>query len=90
VLAHVLADRLQEMRLAEPCAAVDEERVVGLGRRFGDCERGGVREAVDEPITNESNVYFWLISKAGRGAGEAGVWWTGPEGSTSRSTKSRI
>src|SRR5881394_3706429 len=34
------------MGLAEPGAAVDEERVVCLGGRFGDRERGGVREAV--------------------------------------------
>ena len=46
VLAHVLRDRLQQMRLAEAGAAVDEERVVGLRRRFGDRERGRVREAV--------------------------------------------
>ena len=46
VLAHVLADRLQEMGLAEPGAAVDEERVVRLGRRLGDGERRGVGEAV--------------------------------------------
>ena len=46
MLAHVLRDRLQEMRLAEPGAAVDEERVVRLRRRFGDRERRCVREAV--------------------------------------------
>ena len=34
------------MRLAEAGAAVDEERVVGLRRRFGDGERGRVGEAV--------------------------------------------
>src|SRR5579862_8462682 len=34
------------MRLPEPGAAVDEEWVVRLGRRLGDCECGGVREAV--------------------------------------------
>jgi hypothetical protein len=60
VLADVLRDRLQEVRLAEPGAAVDEERVVGLRRRFRDGERRGVREAVRRPITNESKVYFGL------------------------------
>jgi hypothetical protein len=34
------------MRLAEAGAAVDEERVVRLRRRFGDCERGGMCESV--------------------------------------------
>ena len=46
VLADVLRDRLQEVGLAEPGAAVDEERVVRLRRRLGDRERGRVREAV--------------------------------------------
>jgi hypothetical protein len=34
------------MRLAEPGAAVDEQRVVGLGRRLGHRHGGGVGEAV--------------------------------------------
>ena len=46
VLRHVLRDGLEEMRLAEPGAAVDEERVVRLRRRLGHRERGRVREAV--------------------------------------------
>ena len=46
MLADVLGDRLQEVRLAEPGAAVDEERVVRLRRRLGDRERGRVRETV--------------------------------------------
>ena len=43
----------------------------------------------DEPITNESNVYFWLISNARRAVcfGASSI---GPEGSTSRSTKRLI
>src|SRR5204862_7048484 len=36
VLADVLRDGLQEMSLAEPRAAVDEERVVGLRGRLRD------------------------------------------------------
>ena len=44
--AHVLADRLQQVRLAEAGAAVDQERVVGLAGRLGDGQRRGVREAV--------------------------------------------
>jgi hypothetical protein len=46
VLADVLGDRLQKVRLAEPGASVDEERVVGLSRSFGDRERGRMGEAV--------------------------------------------
>src|SRR5215213_3230921 len=46
VLADVVADRLEKVRLAEAGTAVDEERVVGLRRRLGDGERGGVREPV--------------------------------------------
>ena len=46
MLADVLRDRLQQVRLAEPGAAVDEERVVGLRRRLGDGERGRVGEPV--------------------------------------------
>ena len=46
VLHHVLRDRLEQVRLPEAGAAVDEERVVRLRRRLGDCERGRVREAV--------------------------------------------
>ncbi len=49
MLADVGADRLQQVGLAEPGAAVDEERVVCLCRRLGDRERGGVREPVRRP-----------------------------------------
>ena len=44
--ADVLPDRLQEVRLAEPGAAVDQERVVRLAGRLGDGERRRVREPV--------------------------------------------
>ena len=47
--ADVLADRLHQMRLAEADAAVDEERVVGFGRRLRDREAGGVRDLVVRP-----------------------------------------
>ena len=46
VLADVVADRLQEVCLAEAGAAVDEERVVRLRGRLGDGERRRVGEAV--------------------------------------------
>ena len=45
----VLADRLHQMRLAEPDAAVNEERVVGSGRRLRDGETRGVRDLVVRP-----------------------------------------
>jgi hypothetical protein len=55
-----VADRVQQVRLAQPGLAVDEQRVVRLGRRLGDRDRGGVGEPVDEPMTNVSNVYVGL------------------------------
>ena len=45
-LEHLLADRLQEVRLAEADAAVDEQRVVRLARRARRRRRGRVRQAV--------------------------------------------
>ena len=42
----IVADRVQEMCLAEAGLAVDEERVVGLGRSFRDRDGSGVREPV--------------------------------------------
>src|SRR4051794_10140884 len=46
VLADVLGDRLEQVGLPEARAAVDEERVVGLRRRFGHRERGRMRKPV--------------------------------------------
>ena len=45
-LADVVADRVQQVGLAQPGRAVDEQRVVGPGRALGDRQRGRVREAV--------------------------------------------
>ena len=45
----VVPDRVQQVGLAQARLAVDEQRVVGLGRRFGDGDRGGVREPVARP-----------------------------------------
>ena len=42
----VVADRVQQVRLAQAGVAVDEQRVVRLGRRLGDRDRGRVREPV--------------------------------------------
>ncbi len=46
VALDVVADRVQEMGLAEAGSAVEEERVVGLRGQLGDGEGGGVGEAV--------------------------------------------
>ena len=46
VLQHVVPDRVHQVRLAEPDAAVDEQRVVRARRRFGDGAARGVRELV--------------------------------------------
>ena len=42
----VVADRVEQVRLADPGRAVQEERVVGVAGQLGDRERRGVREAV--------------------------------------------
>ena len=42
----VVPDRVQQVGLAQAGVAVDEQRVVGLGRRLGDRDRGGVGEPV--------------------------------------------
>ena len=44
--AQVVDDRAEQVGLAEPGRAVEEERVVGLARELGDRERGGVGEPV--------------------------------------------
>ena len=44
--AHVVADRVEQVGLAEPGGPVDEQRVVGPARALGDRQRGGVGEAV--------------------------------------------
>ena len=46
VVGDEVRDRVQQVRLAEPRVAVDEERVVRLRGRLGDCERRSVREPV--------------------------------------------
>ena len=46
VAGDVVADRVQQVGLAEPRRTVQEERVVRLRRQLGDGERGGVGEAV--------------------------------------------
>ena len=43
---HVMTDRVHQVRLAETDAAVDEQRVVGSRRCFGDRATGRVRELI--------------------------------------------
>jgi hypothetical protein len=47
--AHVVTDRVEQVGLAQPGVAVDEQRVVGLAGRFGDSDGRGVREPVGRP-----------------------------------------
>ena len=60
VVAHVVGDRVQEVGLAEPGRAADEQRVVGEPGHLGDGERGGVGEPVavadDELVEGEAGV----------------------------------
>ena len=44
-----VADGVEQVRLAQADAAVDEERVVGLGGRLGHGQRGRLGEAVGRP-----------------------------------------
>ena len=46
---HLVADGVHQVRLAEPHAAVQEERVVGVPRALGDRQARGVGEAVGRP-----------------------------------------
>ena len=68
MLADVVADRVQQVRLAEAGRAVEEERVVGLAGQLGDGERGGVGEAVavadDELVERELGVKLGLVGCA--------------------------
>ena len=65
----VVPDRLDQMRLAEPDAAVDEERVVRR-RMLGDLNGGGTRKLVrasrHERIEGEGGIEPYDIGLAGR------------------------
>ena len=69
--AGVVADRVQQVGLAQPGLAVDEERVVRLGRRLGDRDRRRVREAVaradDEGVEGVLRVQPGRLDAAARG-----------------------
>ena len=95
VVADVRADRLQEMGLAEPRAAVDEERVVGLCRRLGDGQRRRVREAVrradHEVVERVLRVGAGLaVAPGDRDRGAAGASTSPVAASTSSVTASRV
>ncbi len=46
VLLHLVPDGLHQVGLAHSHSTVEEQRVVGLGRPLGDCQRGGVRKLI--------------------------------------------
>ena len=64
VLADVVADRVQQVGLAEAGRAVEKERVVGLAGHLGDRQGGGVGEAVgvadDELVERELGMELGL------------------------------
>jgi hypothetical protein len=68
VLPDVVADRLEQVRLAETRAPVDEERVVSLRRGLRDRECSGVgepiRRADDEEVERVLGVEFDLAGFA--------------------------
>src|SRR3954451_20380596 len=65
--AHVVADRVEEVRLAEARRAMKEERVVGLSRHLGRGQRGRVGEAV--PVADHELLEGVLGVEAGLGGG---------------------
>ena len=75
--AHVVTDGVQEVGLAQPGVAVDEQRVVGLARRFCNGDRSGVREPVrgadDEGLEDVLGIEPRLQHAAGPGRRDTGV-----------------
>ena len=66
----VVADGVQQVGLAQPGVAVDEQRVVRLGGRLGDGDGGGVREPVARP--DDERLERVLRVQPGRRAGRGG------------------
>ena len=68
-----LGDRVHEVGLAEPDAAVEKERVVRARRRFGHRARGGMGELVgrpdDEALEGEARIGHDRSARAGCGHG---------------------
>ena len=52
----LVADRVQQVGLAEAHAAVDEERVVGLARRSATAWQAAWANWLELPTTKDSNV----------------------------------
>ena len=67
--AHVVPDRVQQVGLAEPGVAVDQQRVVGLARRLGDGDRGGVGEPVGRADDEGLEDVLRVQPRLERGAG---------------------
>ena len=71
VLQHVLPDRVHQVRLAQPHAAVDEQRVVRARRRFGDGAARGVRELIrradDEGVEGVAGIQAGRARRAASG-----------------------
>ena len=73
VALDVVADRVQQVGLAEPGRAVQEERVVRLGRQLGDGQRGGVGEAVALADHELVEAVLRVEPAAGGGVGRPGL-----------------
>ncbi len=75
---HVVADRVQQVRLAEPGRRVEEERVVGLSGELGDRKRGAMREAVsgadDELVEAVAGVERAAVAARPTAGAAVGVW----------------
>ena len=73
MLQHVVADRVHQVRLAEPHSAVNEQRVVRARRRFGDRPARGVGELIrrsdDEGVERVARVQPGRRCRHGRRQG---------------------
>ena len=83
-VARVVPDGVEEVRLAQPGLPIDEQGVVGLGRRLRDGQRGRVGEPVartdDEGVEGVLRVepgQFDLFGHGRAGAGTEGARRTG-------------
>ena len=67
---HVLADGMQQMRFAEPDAAIEKQRIVRFAGRLRDRQRGGMREVVvladDEGVERIPRIKRQVLSRCGR------------------------
>ena len=91
VLVDVVGDRVQQVGLAEPGRAADEERVVGQAGHLGDGERGRVGEpvAVADHELVEGQARVELLRRGGAlGRGRAGCVGVGA-GSSGAATRTR-